>query len=68
MGSSVIKWARYLFMHRPVLPVMFNLTPNGVRVGFPGGSVVKKPPANAGNLGSIPGLGRSPGERNVNRL
>ena len=26
--------------------------------GFPGGSVVKNPPANAGNMGSIPGPGR----------
>ena len=26
---------------------------------FPGGAVVKNPPANAGNMGSIPGLGRS---------
>ena len=32
--------------------------------GFPGGSVVKNPPANAGDVGSIPGLGRSSGERN----
>ena len=32
--------------------------------GFPGGSVVKNPPANAGDPGSIPGLGRSPGEGN----
>ena len=30
-------------------------------MGFPGGSVVKYPPANAGNVGSIPGCGRSPG-------
>ena len=33
--------------------------------GFPGGSVVKNPPANAGDTGdvsSIPGLGRSPGK------
>ena len=30
--------------------------------GFPGGSVVKKLPANAGDAGSIPGSGRSPGE------
>ena len=29
--------------------------------GFPGGSVVKNPPANAGDAGSIPGLGRYPG-------
>ena len=26
---------------------------------FPGGSLVKNPPANAGDSGSIPGLGRS---------
>ena len=26
---------------------------------FPGGSVVKNPPANAGDTGSIPGPGRS---------
>ena len=38
-----------------------------VIVGFPGGSVVKNPPDNAGDTrdtGSIPGLGRFPGERN----
>ena len=28
-------------------------------VGFPGGAVVKNPPANAGDTGSSPGLGRS---------
>ena len=33
-------------------------------MGFPGGSVVMNPPANAGDLGSIPGSGRSPGEGN----
>ena len=27
---------------------------------FPGGSVVKNLPVNAGDVGSIPGLGRSP--------
>ena len=32
--------------------------------GFPGGSVVKNPPANAGDPGSIPESGRSPGEGN----
>ena len=36
--------------------------------GFPGGSVVKNPPANAGDTGSIPGLGRSPGGGNGNPL
>ena len=36
--------------------------------GFPGGSVVKNPPANAGDSGSIPGSGRYPGEGNGNPL
>ena len=35
---------------------------------FPGGSVVKNPPANAGDAGSISGSGRSPGESNVSPL
>ena len=35
---------------------------------FPGGSVVKNPPDNAGDAGSIPGSGRSPGEGNGNPL
>ena len=30
--------------------------------------MVKNPPANVGDLGSIPGLGRSPGEGNGHRL
>ena len=34
--------------------------------GFPGESVIKKPPANSGDTSSIPGLGRSPGEGNGN--
>ena len=37
--------------------------------GFPGGSVVKNPPANAGatgDAGLIPGSGRSPEEGNGN--
>ena len=40
-------------------------------MGFAGGSVVKKPPDNAedvGDLGSIPEWGRSPGEGNGNPL
>ena len=36
--------------------------------GFPGDSVVKNSPANAGDVGSISGLGRSPGEGNGNPL
>ena len=35
---------------------------------FPGGSVVKNPPTKAGDMGLIPGSGRSPGEGNDNPL
>ena len=40
-------------------------------MGFPADSVVKNPPVNAGDtgdVGSIPGLGQSPGEGNGNPL
>ena len=40
-------------------------------MGFPSGSVVKNPPANAaaeGDVISVPGWGRSPGEGNGNSL
>ena len=33
-------------------------------MGFPGGSDGKESACNAGDLGSVPGLGRSPGEGN----
>ena len=33
-------------------------------MGFLGGSVIKNLPANAGDIGSIPGLGRCPGGGN----
>ena len=36
--------------------------------GFPGSSWVKNPPAHAGDVGSIPGSGRSPEEGNSNLL
>ena len=37
-------------------------------MGFPGGSDGKESTCNVGDLGSIPGLGRSPGGRNGNPL
>ena len=40
-----------------------------INMGFPGGSVVKNPPASTGDTGDvdlIPGLGRSPGGGNGN--
>ena len=35
-----------------------------ISMGFPGGSTGKEPACNEGDLGLIPGLGRSPGEGN----
>ena len=37
-------------------------------MGFPGSSVGKESACSAGDLGSIPGLGRSPGAGNGNPL
>ena len=41
---------------RLVIEVVFKITGLG---DFPGGTMVKNPPANAGDMGSIPGPGRS---------
>ena len=43
---------------------MYNITDSD----FPGGSVRKNLPANAGDVGLIPGSGRSPGEGSGNPL
>ena len=45
-----------------------KLTISILKDGFPGDSVVKNPSANAGDLGSISGSGRSPGGGNGNPL
>ena len=37
-------------------------------MSFPGGSVIKNPPPNSGDMGSIPGSGRSLREGNGNAL
>ena len=47
-------------------PGIFNYSFTGE--GLPCGSVVKNPPASAGDAGLIPGSGRSPGEGNGNPL
>ena len=42
-----------------------------MRVGFPGGSVIKNPPINTEDIrdmGLLPGLGRSPGGGHDNPL
>ena len=44
--------------------ILFYLTMCSFIMGFPGGSAGKESTCNEGDLGSIPGLGRSPGEGN----
>ena len=48
--------------------IQFQLCLSYLLQGFPDGSVVKNPPDNAGEMGSIPGLRTSPGEVNDNLL
>ena len=47
---------------------MFIKSPISNNLSFPDDSVVKNPPANAGDAGLIPVLGRSPGGGNGNPL
>ena len=59
-------WAGFWF---DCLLVMFHSVSNElIWKGFPGGSEVKASAWNAGDPGSIPGLGRSPGAGNGNPL
>ena len=55
-----------------ILYIQINLaTCKGIYVGFPGATVVKNLPADAGDtrdMALIPGSGRSPGEENGNPL
>ena len=56
-----------LFSHENETIVIFETTLIELW-GFPGGSDSKESDCNVGNLGSVPGLGRSPGEGNGNPL
>ena len=48
--------------------VPLHFVPLHVERGLPGGPLIKNLPASAGDVGFIPGLGRSPGEGNGNPL
>ena len=50
------------------IPWKRDRLPTPVFSGFPGGSDGKEPAYNAGDMGSIPELGRAPGEGNDNPL
>ena len=62
---TLYSWARNQFLHLDVSIEMLNLPSTE---GFPGSSDGKESACNAGDQGSIPGLGRSPGEGSGNPL
>ena len=55
-------------MFRLVYSTSSDLSIGTTYLGFPCGAVVKNPPANARDMGSIPGLGRNTGGGNGNPL
>ena len=59
---SLLPWFDSTSAQREGVPII------GAILGFPGGSDSKASSCNAGDLGSIPGSGRSPGEGNGNPL
>ena len=59
-SGKTIAFTRWTFVSK-VMSLLFNTLSRFV-MGFLGGSDGKESVCNAGNLGSIPGLGRSPGE------
>ena len=69
---SKVMFKAHIWNLRKLLPSYFLLSSSQkqkllIKVlvrGFPGGTVVKNPPANAGDTGSIPGPGRSHMPRN----
>ena len=62
-------WDDSFFSIQSIFSLLFRLGDFRCSVlGFPGGSDGKASTCNAGDLGSIPGLGRSPGEGNGNPL
>ena len=58
MNSLSVALFANIFLHSAVVFLSYLRLP----LGFPGGSAGKEYVCNAGDLGSIPGLGRFPGE------
>ena len=75
-GQNNLKFSPNLQSQKPVESVReldqegrnIILDQTSLSMGFPAGSDGKESACNAGDLGSIPGLGRSPGEGNGNPL
>ena len=67
-GTCFERWLEWIVAIFVTVGLILNAFKRYLTKGFPGGSVVKNLPANAADAGSIPGLGRSPGEGNGNPL
>ena len=66
---SLLHEGKHVSRNRLVIETLCSdLTVTLRGMGFPGGSDSKVSACNAGDLGSIPGSGRSPGEGNGNPL
>ena len=69
---AIATWIRRTALSSLDLILHHGIMINNIHVvidkGFPGDLVVKNPPANAGDVGSIPWVGRSPGVGNGNPL
>ena len=64
MKSPILHMAKYIRVCVCVYVISWRRgrLPTPVFLGFPGGSDGNEPTCSAGDLGSVPGLGRSPGE------
>ena len=65
-NESLIHVYNFNFKFQPTMPYIYIYTYVYTYTHFPGGSSVKESACSAGDLGLIPGLGISPGERNGN--
>ena len=71
--GHTVKCMAVMLLFRASVPCMIHFFPPNSKlfifIGvYPGGSDSKTSACSAGDLGSVPGLGRSPGEETVNPL
>ena len=66
LDVSTLNRAHYRIIHGIIIPSVLPDWCTSILLDFPGGSDSKVSAYNVGDPGSIPGLGRSPGEGNGN--
>ena len=66
--SDISQWIFKLLTYLTIPYFAWHIVGRYLLIIFPGGSMVKNLPVNAGDTGVIPRLGRFPGEGNGNRL